>query len=179
MTRLEQASIVLQLGNAMRSKGSWMGETHLQKGTFFLEEMTGVPLGFKFILYKHGPFSFDLREFLSYMDSEGFLRWQAAQPPYGPSIEEGDMSSSLLEQYGSAAKRYRAQIAFVANSLGSKNVSELERIATALYVTKRENLAGNMRVNRIKELKPHIEITKIQEAVSEFDEMANTLNTMA
>ena len=46
MNRLQRAAILLTLLDALRQRGSWCGETHLQKSVYFLEEMCGVPLGF-------------------------------------------------------------------------------------------------------------------------------------
>ncbi len=135
-----------------------------------MQTLLKVPTDFHFILYKHGPFSFDLREFLTYMEGEGFIQW-VPQPPYGPSLKEGDFAQQLTEQFGSVAKKFHAQIDFVANRLGTKNVAELERIATALYVTKEEGIAGEARSQRIKELKPHIDQAHIQSALQELDAM--------
>ena len=59
MDRLRRAAILTQLVGNLRREGSWCGETHVQKATFFLQELMEVPLGFNFVLNKHGPFSFD------------------------------------------------------------------------------------------------------------------------
>jgi hypothetical protein len=176
MNRLSKASVVLKLGTAMRDRGSWMGETHIQKATYFLQQLLEVPLEFDFILYKHGPFSFDFREFLTYMEAEEFISWRA-HPPYGPSLRKGDMGETLIEQFGKLTAKYDAKVNFVADSLGTKNVAELERIATALYVTQEEGLEGQQRVARIMELKPHIEVSQSQAAVAELDAMRAALTT--
>lgn len=151
-----------------------MGETHLQKATYFLEELLQVPLTFEFILYKHGPFSFELRDFLAYMEGEEFITWQS-HPPYGPSLRKGSMTPALEAQYGKAVQPYLTKIEFVAERLGAKNVGELERIATALYVTREDGVLKAGRASRICELKPHIEISQAQSAVAELDAMMSAL----
>jgi len=50
-------------------------------------------------------------------------------------------------------------------------VADLERLATALYVTLNENLPGKSREIRITELKPHIKIDEANEAVKSIDAM--------
>ena len=170
MTRLQRASVILSLGMRLKESGSWTGETHIQKSTYFLETLLGVPTDFKFILYKHGPFSFDLREFLTYMESEDFVKW-VSQPPYGPSLKQGELGKELTEQFGEVSGKYASQIDFVAKKLARKNVAELERVATALYVTVEEEVSGNRRVQRIKELKPHIDQSYIESALHELDQM--------
>jgi hypothetical protein len=49
--------VLLSLLETMGARGSWCGETHVQKCTYFLQEALDVPLGLSFVLYKHGPFS--------------------------------------------------------------------------------------------------------------------------
>jgi len=151
-----------------------MGETHIQKATYFLKNLLEVPLDFDFILYKHGPFSFDLREFLTYMESEEFISWQA-HPPYGPSLREGEMGEALIDQFGDTTAGYDSKIDFVAYWLGSKNVAELERIATALYVTREEGIEGAPRASRIMQLKPHIDASQSLAAIAELDAMRAAL----
>ena len=48
-------------------------------------------------------------------------------------------------------------------------VADLERLATALYVTLNENLEGKSREDKIIELKPHIKIDEAHEAVKNID----------
>jgi hypothetical protein len=78
-------------GGRAKTPRTRQGETHMQKATFFLQELIKVPLGFEFLLYKHGPFSFDLRDELTFMRAQGFLRLEP-QYPYGPTLVGGEVS---------------------------------------------------------------------------------------
>jgi len=167
MANLEQSCLILDLALALKANGSWAGETHVQKAGYFLHELLNVPTGLQFILYKHGPFSFDLRELLTEMEANGFIRW-VPQAPYGPSINEGALSATLKAKFSNMSGRYTRHINFVANHLGSRNVASLERIATALYVNS-EGYVGPSRVGRLVELKPHVDISLAERAVEEFD----------
>ncbi len=73
MDRLRNAALLTRLIEGLCSNGDWYGETHVQKTTFFVQELMGVPLGFRFILYKHGPFSFGLRDELTALRADGML----------------------------------------------------------------------------------------------------------
>ena len=84
MDRLRRAALLTRLIELLRKKGSWCGETHIQKSTFFVQNLMKVPLSFDFILYKHGPFSFDLRDELTGLRADGLIRLEP-QWPYGPS----------------------------------------------------------------------------------------------
>jgi hypothetical protein len=55
------------------------------KLAYFSLDVLGVPLGFEFILYKHGPFSFDLSDEITAMRADALLQYQPRQP-YGPSL---------------------------------------------------------------------------------------------
>lgn len=169
MERLQRDSVLLALNEELRKAGSWAGETHMQKAVFFLQELMHVPLGFDFILYKHGPFSFDLRDELTSMRAQGFLHLDP-QYPYGPTLVAGEKSELLKNVYQQVLEEYRPPIRFVAQKLGAKTVSGLERTATALYVTLRDVGAGD-RVRRLIQLKPHIAAQEAQAAVSEVDQI--------
>ena len=104
---------------------------------FFLQKLFDVPTGFEFILYKHGPFSFDLRDELTGMRADGFLKL-IPQPPYGASHVTSESGQNLERQFAETVDGHRNFIEYVAKNLGSKKVAELEQLATALYVMRQE-----------------------------------------
>jgi uncharacterized protein YwgA len=168
MKRLQRDAILLSMINEMKSRGSWCGETHIQKATYFLQELLGVPLDFEFILYKHGPFSFDLSDEITAMRADSLLQYQP-RDPYGPSLFPTEESQEFLEQYPKTLKNYANKIQFVAERVGTLGVADLERLATALYVTFNENGQDISREDRITELKPHIRIDEARDAVRNVD----------
>lgn len=167
MSNLEQSCLILNLALALKENGSWAGETHIQKSGYFLTTLLKVPTGVNFILYKHGPFSFDLRELLTDMEALGFIKWNST-PPYGPSISEAQFGSQLKAKFSNLSNQYKPHIDFVARHLGQRNVASLERVATALYVSE-EGFAGSSRVARLIELKPHVDVLLAEQAIEEFD----------
>jgi hypothetical protein len=169
MERLERASVLLALVEALRSRGNQAGPTHLQKSVYCLQELLGVPLGLRFILYKHGPFSFDLRRDVGGMFADSILTWELQPYPYGPSLKPGPLSGLLKRQFPAPAKRFADQIAFVAEKLAPKRVVELERLGTALYVTLQGKVEGEQRAARICELNPHISPAEAAAALAEVD----------
>jgi hypothetical protein len=169
MERLQRASILLRLNEELRKSGSWAGETHMQKAAFFLQELLAVPLGFDFVLYKHGPFSFDLRDELTFMRAQGFFQLEP-QYPYGPTLVAGAKGELLTRVFGRSADPYAVGIRFVSQKLGAKTVAELERTATALYIKSREPRVTDV-VGRLTSLKPHIELLEARAAVSEVEQI--------
>ena len=172
MQQLKKVSVVTNLIDSMQNHESWCGETHIQKALYFLQEFAGVPLGFNFILYKHGPFSFDLRDELASMQADRMLEVRIQPYPYGPSLQTTQASEELRKRFPVTLKKYARQIEFVGKHLGELGVAELERIATALYVTKTIDEADQRkRADKICELKPHVDLGKALEAVVKLDEM--------
>jgi uncharacterized protein YwgA len=172
MKRLQKAAVISELADELRARGSWCGETHVQKATYFLQELFDGELNFEFILYKHGPFSFELRDELMSMRADGLLELQKQPYPYGPRLAPTDAGEGLKTTYPKTLAKRRRAIGFVADHLGAKDVNELERVATALYVTVAARSATReIRANSIHALKPHVSIDRALEAVDEVDAM--------
>ncbi len=172
MYKYQRAAILFELIESLRAHGSWCGETHLQKAAYFLEELYGIPLQFGFILYKHGPFSFELRDELTELRADGLLVLQP-QPPYGPRLDTTQFGKSIKERFPKTLDRYRLYIDRIAEKFGGKGVSELECLATALYVTKTLMLTGSVdsRATELRGIKPHIVLSEAQTALREIDTM--------
>ena len=99
MDQLQRASLIIDLIEKLTEKGSWCGETHIQKAVYFLQELTKVPMGFNFILYKHGPFSFDLRDELAAMRAYRLLEIEL-RPPYGPGLFPTESGTNIYYGQG-------------------------------------------------------------------------------
>ncbi len=174
MERLQRASLLLRLNEELRNVGSWAGETHMQKTVFFLQELVDIPLGFDFVLYKHGPFSFDLRDELTFMRAQGFLELEP-QYPYGPSLIQGAKGELLRTAFERMTEDHAPRIQFVAQKLGAKTVAELERTATAFYIMSRDP-EGTDVVQRLTSLKPHIGLPEARAALTEVEQIIREFN---
>jgi hypothetical protein len=164
----DQYGIVYALARALRERRSWAGETHIQKTGYFLQHLLTVPLGCRFILYKHGPFSFDLRQALAAMEALDLIKWEPKPIPYGPSFTPGPLSS-FIGALTRVPETYRTQIHYITERLAEKRVVELERLGTALYVTLEGGVPQENRPVEMVRLKPHIELQDARAAVQEVD----------
>lgn len=167
MKRMQRDAVLLSLIREMKEKGSWCGETHIQKSTYFLQELLEVPMGFEFILYKHGPYSFDLSDMVTAMRADNLIEYKT-RLPYGPSLFPTKEGLEFLDQYPKTLNKYAERVEFTAEKIAKMGVAELERQATALYVTLNEN-CGEQRATRINKLKPHIKIDEAEKAVKDVD----------
>ena len=167
----ERRALVCSLVKAMREEKSWVGETHIQKCVYFLQEMLKAPVGYDYILYKHGPYCFDLQRELAVMRARRQLSIEPRYP-YGPSLCLGPRGEFNLHR----AARHQDAVNFVARKFSTRDVRELERLSTAFFVqTRNPNLEGSAVVSRICELKPHIGDAEAWEAVSEISQLRGSL----
>jgi uncharacterized protein YwgA len=165
MERLERSAIVLSLIEHLREKGCWCGETHIQKTIYFLQELINVPLGFNFILYKHGPYSFDLSDELTAMRADMLVQLKS-QKPYGPSIVPGPTSEQLKRLFPETLQRYESKVYFIASQLADYGVADLERIATAFFIAHESDLpTPEEMATKINKIKPHISMKEALEAL--------------
>jgi hypothetical protein len=172
MNELQRRAVLLALVQELHARQSWCGETHIQKSVYFGQELRGLETGFDFILHKHGPFSFDLRDELSSMQAEGLLTLKIQQPPYGATITLASLADRLLQRFPKTVGRNLDTLRFVAQEFGGRRVGELERLATALYVTREFDLNNeDARARRLTYLKPHIDLDDARIAVRRIDNL--------
>ena len=177
LTPREQQCLVAEMVERMRNSGGWAGETHIQKGLYFWKILCGTPFLYNFILYKHGPYSFDLHNDMGRMMADGILTLEPRYP-YGPSFSRGRSATSLAKQYEETLKRYRGSVEFVVKSIGNLDVRTLERYATALYVLKGNPGLDDTELRiTITKLKPHISSEQASEALKAVRTLVNEANT--
>jgi len=170
MKRLQKVVLLTVLAEKLLKKRDWCGETHLQKATYFLQELLYVPTEFNFIMYKHGPFSFDLRDELTAMRADGLLELEPNPPPYGPSLVPTKRCQKLKQLFHETLDQYEKKLEFVAEKLGDKKVIQLEQLATALYVTLEQPDKGLMeRAGRVHELKPHVSVEEGKSTIEDLE----------
>ena len=77
--------------------------------------------------------------------------------------------------------KYADEIDFVVRALGTKEVVELDTLATALYVTRENGSPGDVegRARRLVELKPHVSFQQALDAVREADRIAREAESLA
>ena len=170
MVRMKNAALITKLVGQLRDQESWCGETHIQKTVYFLQHLMAVPLGFYFILYKHGPFSFELRDELTALRADNLLTLEH-DTRYSPRISATTQSKYIQAQFPRTLATYDSCISFIARRLGPKGVVQLERLGTALYVKFEPDEPTAQRVRIITNLKPHIAKNDAVLAVHEVDQI--------
>ena len=163
----ERRSLICHLVEQMWKAGSWAGQTQIQKSVVFLQDLLGVPMGYDFILYKHGPFSFDLRSELAIMRIRLQLDVELHHQ-YGPSFTLGVWGKKAVE----FPTTYYDAIEFVAKEISVKDTRSLERISTAFFLkAKYPSRSDSQTASEIHRLKPHISIPQALQAIEGVDEL--------
>ena len=171
LNEMAKRALLVSLVEKMKNNGSWCGETHIQKCVYFLQHLLTVPMDYDYILYKHGPYSFDLSDELAYLRGNSFLELHP-RLPYGPSLSPGRFGPILKKKYDDIISEYTRKIDFIVQALSNKTVRELERIATAFYVKREKNwVLETDIIKQMIRLKPHI-------ARKEADDALNCLKTI-
>lgn len=177
--KLKRYAIVISLVEKLNKQGSWCGETHIQKAMYFLNELFPEVINYPFMLYKYGPFSFELRDDIGIMVTEDFLR-AVPMYPYGPKIIPGKLSEKIKLLFSKTLNKCEEKIEFVAENLKNKTVLDLEAIATALYVIKTNpTLRLEEMTAKLHHLKPHISFEQAEKEIEEVKkiiEEARNLN---
>jgi hypothetical protein len=177
MTNPNPKAVLLSLIDALQKERSWSGETHIQKCSYFLQEALDVHTQYKFILYRHGPFSFDLREELGEMRGL-FMIDVESREPYGPSIHVTESGKKYLSRFPRSILETQDQVVFIAKQLGSKDVAHLERLGTAFYMKRlHPDAEDNDLVKEMLKVKPHIDEKAAFRAVEEVDRMVSSFES--
>ncbi len=156
MDRLNKSALVVALIDRLRQEGSWCGETHVQKAAYLAQKVTPAPIDFDFVLYRHGPYSFDLSDFLGELRAESFVELEQ-QYPYGPRIRLAPRSSMLRKNAQALVAEHADHLDTVAKFVGGKGVVRLEKLATAMYFIDQHPDASDERIaSMIHEEKPHV-----------------------
>jgi len=169
MNRLVQEALLVGLARRLAERGSWTGETHLQKAAYLLSELRDIDFDFDFILYKHGTFSFELRDELSHMRADGLIRSFVADPRYGPQLLVTEDGEALERELKRMTERYGESLDWVADTLGGRGVMDLERLATAMWLTRREPGTIRERAEALVQAKPHISLDDAIASIGEID----------
>lgn len=164
-----RAALISELIDRMNQKGSWAGETHVQKAVFMLQDLFGVPTEYQFQIYKYGPFSFDLRHDLVEYRAKGLLKLTPNPYPYGPSLHPAELSETMRSRFPKMLSKWSGAVDFVTDYLGNKKVSQLERLSTALFLLREDGLeVDDLHIaKRLHELKPHVSLEDAERAAEE------------
>jgi hypothetical protein len=165
---LREAAIIATVIDRVSAVREFCGETFIQKSTFFLKELFGIPFEAKFRLYYFGPFSFDLREQLQSLEAYDIVKVRPHQ--WGANYVTGERYETLQHQFPKTLAQYERGIDFVVQELAPLGVKDLEPLATALFLTREKPSASiENRAQELHTIKPHVDLEQARKSVKRID----------
>jgi hypothetical protein len=172
---LHEAAIIATIIDRVSGAKRFCGETFIQKSTFFLKELFGVPFAANFRLYHYGPFSFDLRSQLQSMEADGVVNIRPHE--FGATYVTGERYQMLRTRFPKTIATHEQAIRFVIRELAPLGVKDLEPLATALFLTRQHpDQPVEVRAGRLNTIKPHIEIEQARKSVVQIDHWFETIS---
>ena len=173
MYRLQRAAVLTRLMEKLRQHDSPCGETQMQQAAFLLQKLANVPLDLQFVLYRYGPYCFELRDELTALRADGLVRLA----PMGHKTHgfvPTDQSAYIQNLYRPTLRRYEDHLMFVAAALGDRGPAALERLNMAVHASQRPETGETVeeKIAWMRRLKPHIPIDLAGAAFNEAQRLA-------
>lgn len=168
-----RASIILEL---VRKCGN-IRKTQVQKFIYFLQEVVGVKLGYRYEMYHYGPFCFELSDDLDAMGAMGILDIEEASSGYGFNISEGAYAKEPDEEDAKVLRQYEKALDGIVETFGKLRAEQLEIISTVHFVDsilKRKSKRHDKKtvIEQVKRLKPKFtpdDIGKVYDILDEAE----------
>lgn len=144
-----------------RSPQGALGRTAIVKLLYLLQEVRRVPLGYDFRLYTYGPFDSDVLNDLETAQSFQVLHVRTVLYPsgYGYEVKAGTKAETVKTRVAPWLASHESDLAWAADNFAARSASELEIIATIVYVAREFAKQAKPYVlvdlaRRVREVKP-------------------------
>jgi uncharacterized protein YwgA len=149
-----------------------LGKTAMQKLIYLIQELTGVPVGYRFRIYNYGPYSSDLAEDVTYVEFLNGIRvdFDAALNSY--KIEVSEKAPFLKEKAREFIDRYQSGMDKIIQEFGQRKARELELVSTTVYVSRvlqaTQTYSQERLMSQVQEIKPKFRPEEIQQAIKDL-----------
>lgn len=172
---MQKARIALFAELVSRIPATSMGRTMLMKLCYFLQELKGVPLGYRFTIYSYGPFDSEVLSDLGTAVDLGAVSSRVVYNSvgYGYQLEAGSRAERLKAEGAQFLAANRESIDWAIAEFAAKSSSDLELESTAVFVDKEaaskgEVLSAEILTDRVRNLKPHFVRNYVLERVQDL-----------
>jgi uncharacterized protein len=147
------------------------GKTALQKLAYLVQDVYGVPLGYRFSLFHHGPYAPELAGDLDYVVALGGVRIQFREDGQrGFAIESGPSAPDLLARADAFIETYRDRLGGAIERFAGMTTRELELRATILFVWRQlANPNRDVVLEQVQRLKPQFAAETVSAAFDELE----------
>ena len=138
MKPLAQEAVLLGLIRRLEAHDSWSGETHIKSRLICSPSFAMSISTSRFILYKYGPFSFELRDELTDMRAEGYLVNVAPDRRYGAMVRATPAGNQLEQRFPKTMARSGNSLDWISEIVGPRGVYEPRATRDRSRVTRAE-----------------------------------------
>ena len=165
--KAEFRDLACRLIASMNEGNGRTGLTHIQKSAFFLQELLGEDLDLGYVMYTYGPYCFEFTDAITWCDVYGEVTIEHERK-YGRKFQTTDYGKERIKPNAALDKK----VAWVTENISTRNVAYLERVATALYMKKRNSgLPDHEVAELIRKQKPHISMPVADAAIREVERL--------
>lgn len=164
----QKLGVIIRL--VQQSPQGTLGRTAIVKLLYLLQEVRGLPLGYDFRLYTYGPFDSDILNDLETAQSFQALHVKTVCYPsgYGYEVKAGAKAETVKECVKEWLAQHESELAWAASGFSARSASELELIATIVYVAREfQQQAKSWDVadviRRVREVKPRFSEQDVRE----------------
>ena len=158
----------IELARRLEGKSPQFGKTVFMKLVYLLQELYGVPLGYRFSLYVYGPYSPEVLADLEFSKLRHQVNVEYLKEEGGFKITPSERTDYAGKQ-GGAIDDYRDQLDKLVDHFGAFNARDLELRTTSIFLWKRIRPREVEDVNQVVEtvwhLKPHFSKMTIRSAI--------------
>ncbi|MCX7630992.1 MAG: hypothetical protein N2038_12175 [Geminicoccaceae bacterium] len=148
----------------LRAAGSELGRTAIMKCLYILQEVEGLPLGYRFGLYTYGPYDAQVLNDLGYAEALGRVTSRLTRFPNG---NQGYLYRAAGKRDVALDETARDAVKKVAKAFATRTAADLETVSTILFVDRhhlraREKVGVETLVSEVHAIKPHLTTERIR-----------------
>jgi uncharacterized protein YwgA len=168
--------IILELVRRCNRRWGNTGKLQIQKFIYFLQEVIGVELGYRYVMYHYGPFCFELNDNLETLGIMGVLNIEQDPSGYGYSISTGAYAQEPDTEEMDFLRQHEEEIDLIIETFGEMKAEDLEIISTIHFVAsilkkKSEQYDKQNVVEQVRRLKPKFDLNYIGKVYDTLDEV--------
>lgn len=157
----------------LRAAGKELGRTAIMKCLYVLQEVEGLPLGYRFGLYTYGPYDAQVLNDLAYAEALGRVTSRLTTFPNG---HQGYLYRAAGNRDTALDDETRAAVERVAARFAHRTAGELETVSTILFVDRHHLRAGrkvelDKLVAEVRAIKPHLTDEQIRSEIENLRQL--------
>lgn len=178
----KRQALILFIVRKLSEQKGWHGTLFVQRFIYLLQELLDVPLDLFFILYKHGPYSFELEEILTFLLERRFLKLKVPRNQLSPTLVPGRHAAYYDKKFKMEKSLLDPKVAWLIEKVNKIPFGELTLVTYALYMLKQLQSQGKDEkdlVSEMHKLRPVFSEKAITEAADTLKQLMHELQVEA